>query len=292
MNNMENNQFIHSNRAINVIHHFYNKKFMLYVEGDNDIVFWDENFRKYMPSDFYQIEQVHGKENLETYITGIKDGSLKNVVVACDSDFSNFSETKLYNNIFIVKTYGHSIENTIFCPYSVAEYIRRLSKTSFNYLPEVIEWFNVFCSSAKKLLPYEIENNINPTHCAELPKIFNKGFMYFQSNQEKTYLDEEKINTHIQSITTDFDLYRISDIEQKINDEQHEIRFLIQGHFIADAIMNYIRLRVKQIKGKTVSLSNDAIYASIVDCKNPCTPLCNDKLFLKEQILRIYYYYK
>lgn len=291
MNNIENNQLHHSNRAINIIHQFYNKKFMLYVEGDDDIVFWDENFRKYMPSDFYQIEQVHGKENLDTYITGIKDGSLKNVVVACDSDFTDFSETNLLDNLFIVKTYGHSIENTMFCPYSVATYIRRLSKTSFDYLPEVIEWFNLFCSSAKKLIPYEIENEINPTHCAVLPKIFNKGFMYFQSSQEKIHLDEEKVNTHIQSIRVDFDPNRISEIEQKINDDQRETRYLIQGHFIADAIMNYIRMRVKQIKGKTVSLSNDAIYESIVDCKNPCNSLCNDKLFLKTQILKIYDYY-
>ena len=168
------------------------------------------------------------------------------------------------DNQFIVKTYGHSIENTMFCPYSIATYIRRLSKTSEDYLSEVLEWLEVFASSAKKLLPYEVENEISPTHCMILPKIFNMGFAYFQSNQEKGYLDKNKIETYIQNIVSDYDSDRISELEDKINKDLREIRFLIQGHFIADAMMCYIRARVKQIRGKTISLSNDAIYESIV----------------------------
>lgn len=291
MSKLGNNQLFHSNSAINVTHKFYDKKFMLYVEGDDDIVFWDEHFRKYIPSEFYEIEQVHGKKNLSRYITGIKNGTLKNIVVACDSDFTLFMNINPLNSLFIVKTYGHSIENTMFCPYSIATYIRRLSKTSADYLSEVMEWLEKFCNSAKKLLPFEIENEINPTHCTDLPKVFNKGFGYFQNSQEKIYLDENKIESYIQTIISNFNPNRILEIESKINEGEREVRFLIQGHFIADAIMNYIRMRVKQIKDQTVALSNDAIYESIVDCKSACSPLCRDKVFLKAQIEKIYHYY-
>lgn len=291
MSNFDDGQLFHSNRAINVTHQFYDKKFMLYVEGDDDVVFWDEHFRKYMPVEFYEIEQVHGKENLGRYIEGIKTGKLSNIVVACDSDFTFFMDVNPLDNQFIVKTYGHSIENTMFCPYSIATYIRRLSKTSEDYLSEVLEWLEVFASSAKKLLPYEVENEISPTHCMILPKIFNMGFAYFQSNQEKGYLDKNKIETYIQNIVSDYDSDRISELEDKINKDLREIRFLIQGHFIADAMMCYIRARVKQIRGKTISLSNDAIYESIVDCKCTCASLCADKLSLKNQIEELYHYF-
>lgn len=291
MSNFENNQLIHSNSAINVTHQFYNKKFMLYVEGDDDIVFWDEHFRKYMPSELYEIEQVHGKEKLNRYITGIKDNTLNNVVVACDSDFTFFLDMNPLDNPFIVKTYGHSIENTMFCPCSIAAYIRRLSKTTANYLPEVMEWLNKFCTSALQLLPYEIENEINPTHCEVLPKVFNKGFCYYQNSREKINLDETKVYNYIQTIAQDFNSDKILELRQQINECQREIRHLIQGHFIADATMNYIRMRVKQIKGQSISLSNDAIYESIVDCKLNCSPMCKDKLFLKQQIEYIYHYY-
>lgn len=178
-----------------------------------------------------------------------------------------------------------------FCPCSIAAYIRRLSKTTVDYLPEVLEWSNKFCSSALKLLPYEIENEINPTHCTELPKVFNKGFCYFQNSNEKINLDENKIDTYIQTIVQNFNSDKISEIEHQINECPRETRHLIQGHFLADATMNYIRMRVKQIKGQSISLSNDAIYESIVDCKLNCSPMCEDKLFLKQQIEYIYHYY-
>ena len=49
MCNMNDNKLAHSDSAISIIHKFYDKKFMLYVEGDDDISFWDEQFRKYLP---------------------------------------------------------------------------------------------------------------------------------------------------------------------------------------------------------------------------------------------------
>ena len=48
MNNIDENKLEHSNEALNITHQFYDKKFMLYVEGDDDVVFWDENFRRYL----------------------------------------------------------------------------------------------------------------------------------------------------------------------------------------------------------------------------------------------------
>lgn len=289
MNNIDENKLEHSNEALNITHQFYDKKFMLYVEGDDDIVFWDENFRRYMSSDFYEIEQVHGKENLERYIIGIKEGTLSNIVVACDADYNEFKDD-YYEHKFIVRTYGHSIENTMFCPHSVATYIRRASKTSNDYLPEVLEWLNTFCSDAQKLLPYEIENEINPTHCEVLPKIFNMGFYYFQNNQNKGYLDENKIDTYLQTVSSDFDSNRISEITQRVNGHGKNVKYLIQGHFIANVLMEYIRKRIKQIKGN-VNAPNDAIYESIVDCKYTCNPLCEDKLFLKSQIEEVLNHY-
>ncbi|MBR3758638.1 MAG: DUF4435 domain-containing protein [Bacteroidaceae bacterium] len=289
MNSIDDNRLLHSNEALNITHQFYDKKFMLYVEGEDDIVFWDENFRKYLPSDFYEIEPVNGKENLDRYIKGVIDGTLSNIVVACDSDYNSFRENYVEHK-FVVRTYGHSIENTMFCPLSVAAYIRRASKTSNNYLPEVLEWLETFCSKAKKLIPYEIENEINPTHSEKLPKVFNMGFHYFQDNQNKSCLDERKINNYIQTIANQFDPFRLSEIEHRIDKQEKEIRFLIQGHFVASAIMEYIRKRVKQIKGST-NIPNDTIYESIVDCKYPCKQLCIDKQFLKSQIENIFNHY-
>ena len=43
---------------------FYNKKAMVYVEGPEDINFWDPYFDR----DVFEIESVNGCENLKPYI--------------------------------------------------------------------------------------------------------------------------------------------------------------------------------------------------------------------------------
>lgn len=43
MCNISNTKLSHSESAISVIHEFYDKKFMLYVEGDDDIPFGMNN---------------------------------------------------------------------------------------------------------------------------------------------------------------------------------------------------------------------------------------------------------
>ena len=116
MNSIEEDKLIHSDSAISITHKFYNSQVMVYVEGDDDIPFWDELFRKRVPIDFYTIEQVGGKNNLRKHINAIKRGDITNVIVACDSDYNRIlydTTSTLYNNPLIIMTHGHSIENTI-----------------------------------------------------------------------------------------------------------------------------------------------------------------------------------
>lgn len=291
MCNMNDNKLAHSDGAISIIHKFYDKKFMLYVEGDDDISFWDEQFRKYLPTDFYEIEQVHGKDNLAEYILGIANGALTNVVVACDSDYSKFFKDKIPEHGCIVRTYGHSIENTMFCPLSIAVYIRRMTNTSNDYLGDIIEWVEKFCNSAKVLLPYEIKNAVDSFHIDNLPKIFNNGYHYFKTSATNQDLDDGKISQFIASINTNYNQDEIFAIEEDIESDERELRFLIQGHFFAEGVMNYIRNKIKKIKGKSISISNDSFYESFIDCKHTCNPLCLDKLFLKDQIMGVYDYF-
>lgn len=82
----------HIFEGISVLNQFNETSVMLYVEGDDDIPFWKHLFKKYAPKYFCEIEQTHGKEGLEQYKKEeIKNGTLHNVMVACDSDYSCIS---------------------------------------------------------------------------------------------------------------------------------------------------------------------------------------------------------
>ncbi len=99
----------HSVEAKNVTNKFYQVDKMIYVEGQDDIIFWDIILKEFAQFTF-KIEKAGGKEELEKYIEEIKSG-VASYFVARDSDYDEilgFDEVK-----GVIRTYGHSIENTI-----------------------------------------------------------------------------------------------------------------------------------------------------------------------------------
>lgn len=292
MNSSDTDSLSYSNSAICVKHEFYDKRVMLYVEGDDDVPFWDERFRRIVPSDFYKIEQVHGKMNLVSYIEGILNGEITNAVVACDADYSLFSNSTTPQHSCIITTFGHSIENTMFCPMSTAIYLRKMSKTGKDYLQDVNNWFSTFCQLAKELLPYEIANSLQVSSEGELPIVFNKNVYYFISQKDKKTLSKRKIQEYVSQIEKNYNRRDIEKIQEKLNNLKMDIRYLIQGHFLANGVMNYIRQTIKDIRDKNVAISDETIYESFSYCKCDCKPICDDKIHTDSQIRKVYDYFK
>ena len=294
MNNSEEEKLTHSAPAISITHEFYNTQVMVYVEGDDDIPFWDELFKKIVPDDFYTIEQVGGKNNLRNCINAIKRGDITNVIVACDSDYNRIlydNTSTLYDNPLIIMTQGHSIENTMFCPRTVAKYIKNVLKTTTDYYPLTKTWYEQFCSLSLKLLPYDILNQeeFENNDDSNKKKVYNERFHRLQDDSNPTMLSENKIEVLISKIKSNYKESDIIDIENRIAVDSREPRYIIQGHFLEIAVMNYIRETIK--KAKKVALSNEAIFTSFIDCNTQCNSICNDRQVLFQQIETAYQYY-
>ncbi|EFH8005158.1 DUF4435 domain-containing protein, partial [Escherichia coli] len=82
--NAEN--FSWSNEAENVISLFYDADIMVYVEGEDDIAFWEIIFKKNGRFNV-EVQDVGGCEALQPYIEKITSGEI-NAIVARDSDLN------------------------------------------------------------------------------------------------------------------------------------------------------------------------------------------------------------
>lgn len=268
----------YSEDALNVKSLFYNKRIMVYVEGEDDVTFWNEMFKEI--SNDYKLESVGGLTQLKEYISLIREGN-KNMIVACDRDHSIYFDEDPYSNPLIVTSYGYSIENTMFCPKNIATQIRRLSRTTYDYTTDVTKWYNEFNKSALKLLVYDIGNHI-----------YEKGIScygdnccrYLSPNNNGDKLDEEKINSFISSISSAYKDDELEIIGRKINNDQRNERFKIKGHFITHAATNHIKKRVKEITTNNPTISKEMLYSTFSYCISPCNPACADREFVKAQI--------
>ena len=285
MNNFEGNELSHFDDAISVTHEFYNKQYMVYVEGDDDVIFWDAIFSK-VASGKYEIEPLNGVSGkLQEYIKKVKNGEITNVIVACDRDYTSFLDTDPYDNKYIVTTYGHSIENTMFCPKNIAVYIKRLSKNTIDYTDIVNNWYDSFCKIADLLLPYEIANFVNTRKgdTEEMTSFFGKNCCRFLNDADSSQLDENKVVKFVNAHKSEYDTELISNIKKKIKEDNRHHRIIIKGHFITNGVMNLITKATKAA-GHETKVECKQLYASFCDCITPCSAFCIDKMQLFNKI--------
>lgn len=87
---MAANTLTYSDSALGVKAAFYNKKAMVYVEGTDDIIFWEQFFDKLV----YKVEDVGGCGNFNAYIQRLNNGE-KSFVVAGDLDYSPYMPIRI-----------------------------------------------------------------------------------------------------------------------------------------------------------------------------------------------------
>ena len=283
------NSLRHSDEGISISSRFYNKKVMVYVEGPDDIPFWNAMFRRVVSDDFFEIEAVNGKNQLTDIITKIENGSIINTFVATDLDYCLFPNDGRSQSVFVIYTYGHSIENTMFCPQNVAMYIKNAARSPHSFSEQVDSWFNTTCERVQALLPFEILNSIDiecKHHVSDgNNSIMGKGFYFYKDNTDGFSIDPHIIERETTS-HPDFDGGLINRIKESlISSPQRGIRFLIQGHFIADAAMNFIKSYLRQLGLKGNFSSND-FYMAFFDCYAKCPSLCHDKTHVYNYIKR------
>lgn len=275
MNDVESNSLEHSDAGISVLNQFNETRVMLYVEGDDDIPFWNHLFKKYAPAAFYTLEQTHGKEGLQRYIQGILDGTLNNVMVACDSDYSYFSEEGTASHPLIVMTYGHSIENTMFCVPMLSSYISRLKTTPDNMTDAVTTWISSLEEDGRELLTIDILNDLKPR--GNSCKCLTRGFPRFSNG--KGDFDKAKLSDFLSQANTVYTEEERRDVEEKLTEIEKPMYKIIQGHFVEGATNEFIRKQVE------CSLSRKAIYAEFSLCRsNLCQEPCADLKFVKAEI--------
>ncbi len=111
-------EFEYSIDALNARGAFFGVSALIYVEGDDDEVFWDKIFSQ-IPNFSYSIESLGGSEEIDKYIKKVESDGL-NAIIARDSDYLKYCD-KISKHKNIVYTIGYSIENTFYNTRSIYE---------------------------------------------------------------------------------------------------------------------------------------------------------------------------
>lgn len=237
---------------------FYNKSVTVYVEGKDDVLFWSYLFE--LGNVEAYIEEVGGDKEIDKLIRDIVDNGAE-FIVACDNDHGDFLISRV-NHLQIIRTYGYSIENSMYCLNKIEDIIGKLSRQKVDLNDFIESWVKDFCEKVYELLVYDIANH----RFEKGVSVFGDNCVRFLHSKNSHDISSEKVKKFIDKIKHRFHKEEISQVEMLLNASEKNIWFLIKGHFLTNIIMNLIKNLVKKISGTGCGISSDMIYALTIDC--------------------------
>ena len=253
--------FYFSMEAEGVINLFYNKDIIVYVEGPDDIPFWEYIFDEFSGIDA-EFRDVGGCEELTPFIQAILKDELR-AVVATDTDFRPFKgESIEHPNILTTPKYA--IENTMISDAVVIDSIVSLAKVSKKKidLQSYQEWYRDFVEKMGNLVLVDV---YNAKHNLGLKVITDNADRFFIS-KDSCIISQEKIDDYLDELMNligqDIDLNPIKS-EVMLVSSSNQIQDFIRGHFLFSAVTKYIRIYIKSI-GVNASISNNSFYSTFL----------------------------
>lgn len=247
----------YSNEANNILNRFYQVDTMVYVEGIDDIPFWEYLFEKFAPFTF-EVKDVGGITELHNYIEKIIDNEITSIV-ACDADFTYVGEFPIHDNI--IRTYGYSIENSLICVRTIRKVIRTIGRLHGYFITQadIQNWITELNESSYDLVFHDIANFL----LKEGKIVTGDNCSKFTTSRYSYTLCQNKISSHLESINLPIDEDLEKTINDRLNNNDKVIFDLLRGHFFFSVALKYVTKTLSNASRK-ISLSNDAFFGALL----------------------------
>lgn len=251
-------EFGYSDDALNVINRFFNADKMLFVEGDDDVVFWEIILEKFSVLG-YKVKSVDGREELKKYTNKVNSGTLE-CAVAKDRDYVGFVENPENDKNPILATYGHSIENSFLTARVVVKAIRSIGRLPISSVveAEINDWLNYTFKRFENLIFLDAANDIDGCGLC----VLGPNCTRFMKSRVSQYPCERKIEEYVDAESLVEKLENsINKVEEKIRNTGRETYEIVRGHFLFSAYLKFANYKIKS-NGSSKKVSNDSFFGS------------------------------
>lgn len=244
----------YSDEALNVKSAFYRVKCMVYVEGDDDVLFWDEVFSN-VPGADVEVESAGGSDQIDQYINKITSGELQ-AIAARDADLLPHTGG-VVNDPRIVYTFGYAIENSLYTAESIASLTKLWCKTNRVPVQDCARWLADVATTLRSLIHLDLANRMSnvgaPTvtdNCTRL-----------MTSQTSCIPCKKKVAAQVAQATAKIPEPEKTLAAATLGDEPDDLLRWLRGHFLASAALKYVLSRAKSL-GRKIDLSADSLYAA------------------------------
>ncbi|PLW83642.1 hypothetical protein CWI75_04645 [Kineobactrum sediminis] len=249
--------FDYSVEARNVLNKFYGVDRLVYVEGGDDIPFWEIVFEKL--ADFsVEFESVGGKSELIKLAQAIEHDEA-DYLLAMDSDYDSILKSEV--NPSIIRTYGYSIENTLIGTETICKSLKTLLRLPAKETPHDIcqQWMFSIENDVRKLVACDIINHADGLGLSVIPDTSDR----FMKSKSSCDLCEMKIEEFINELDLAFDKNVVLSEQNRVLSCGFNFLDIVRGHFLSSAALRFLRVQAKRL-GRNISISKDMFYVAML----------------------------
>jgi Protein of unknown function (DUF4435) len=247
---------IYSTEALNAKSAFYRAKAMVYVEGDEDVLFWDELFSK-VPEFSVVVESVGGSGELDKYITRIEAGEL-DAIAARDADFLRY-QGLIAKTARVIYTFGYSMENSVYTADIVHHVARSWCKSPALTNAQCAQWLNELGTAFAPLIELDVANAIGNSGAAVLADNCTR----FMTGQASAKPCPNRITIHATEVATKISKRAVGAAKKELANSPSGSVDNLRGHLLATAVVKFLLQTAKNL-GKKINVSMDSLYATAI----------------------------
>jgi Protein of unknown function (DUF4435) len=254
----------HTSARIRNAHLFAKNRYLVIVEGKDDLPFWNLFFPDCINGYRLKIKSVGGKE-INKYVHEVLQGNGK-FAIALDSDYGLFSDCT-HNHPQIVETFVHSIENVMLLPRVIAEIVCTKSRHDLEeyQIINIEDWLEHFDEVMYELM---VADYLLQSESSSIKFLDDNCVRFLKNHKTKDPIfDPDKISEYISKF--DIPEKKLKSIMVKLNPYKPSKQ--IRGHFLLAAALCFINYEVNRLKGgsKKTHMSNDDLYTILIQtCKS------------------------
>ena len=235
-----------------------------YVEGLDDIVFWQKIFRKYAPNikiNFFSYSRDRSLKNGKRFVLSETnlDNISKHFILCVDSDYDYLINNSNFSSPFIFHTYTYSIENYKLSPNGLDSLLQECIYLDSNSISFSFKCFlNKYSRSIYPVFLYILffERKKEKYRESSEKLLFNKNLIKeigFTSNNvtikeapnfSNIFIQlDEKVSLLIENIEEKYTNISLAEIEKTLEHlaiSETEIFWYIQGHLLYDHVIKII----------------------------------------------------
>lgn len=249
--------FDYSVEAKNVLNQFYSVDKIVYVEGDDDIPFWEVIFDK-LANFSVEFESAGGKPELMKLVQAIEDGKA-DYLLALDSDYDAIMGLEF--NPAIIRTYGYSMENTLICAETLCKSLKTLLRLSIKESPHEMckKWMIGVGEAVRYFVACDIVNHVEGLGLSVIPDSSDR----FMKSKNSCELCEEKIKEYLDELSLIFREERALSELDRLNSSSLSLLDILRGHFLFSSALRFLKIQARRL-GRNISISKDMFYLAII----------------------------